>query len=257
MGNSGAGAGGGSGGGSGGFGGGGSGGGGMGSVTLRGGALTSADPGAVAAFDAIVKVYAKLPRDYLSSLLSDPGVAKAYEALFRLGVALLQDRSWDAVQREFGVDDGPGCLARLAAALASDGGSDAVNPRLQAPLKAAILDFLLRAVGDDLAIRNRGDAAAVLAAVSSDVFGRTANLFLGSYLSETLRLESKNLNRAARAHLNDFAMAQADRIVGAFAAKFRHQPWKDILQVSYPHMIRVLGGEADWTVKQLRAKVTP
>jgi len=253
MGNSGAGAGGGGGGG-GGFGGGG---GGMGSVTLRGGALTSADPGAVAAFDAIAKVYAKLSRDYLSSLFSDPGVAKAYEALFRLGVALLQDRSWDTIQREFGVDEGPGCLTRLVAALASDSGNDAINPRLQAPLKAAILDFLLRAVGDDLAIRNRGDAAAVLAAANNEVFGRTANLFLGSYLSETLRLEAKNLNRAARAHLNDFAMAQADRIVGAFAGKFRHEPWKDIPQVSYPNMIRVLGGEANWTVKQLRTKVMP
>ncbi|MBO3751110.1 hypothetical protein J5X84_33985 [Streptosporangiaceae bacterium NEAU-GS5] len=256
MGSSGAGAGGGSGGGSGGFGGG-RGGGGIGSVTLRGGALTSADPGAAAAFDAIVKVYAKLSHDYLSSLLSDPGVAKAYEALFHLSVALLQDRSWDAVQREFGVDDGPGCLTRFAAALASDGGSDAVNPRLQAPLKAAIRDFLLRAVGDDHAIRNRGNAEDVIAAANSGVFGRTANLFLGSYLSETLRLEAKNLNRATRAHLNDFAMAQANKIVGAFARKFRHQPWKDIPQVSYPHMIRVLGGEPDWTVKQLRATVTP
>src|SRR5580658_6307006 len=103
MGSSGAGAGGGSGGSSGGFGGGSGGGGGIGSVKLRGGAPTSTDPGAVAAFDAIVQVYAKLSHDYLSSLLSDPGVAKAYEALFRLGVALLQDRSWDAIQREFGV----------------------------------------------------------------------------------------------------------------------------------------------------------
>ncbi|WP_171075151.1 hypothetical protein, partial [Nonomuraea basaltis] len=225
--------------------------------TLRGDALTSADPGAVAAFDAIAKVYAKLSRDYLSSLLSDPGVAKAYGALFHLGVALLQDGSWNAVQREFGVDGGPGCLARLAAALASDGGSDAVNPRLQAPLQAAILDFLKRAVGDDPAIRNRGNAAEIIAAASRAVFSRTANLFLGSYLSETLRLEAKNLNRAARVHLNDFAMAQADTLVHAFAGKFRHQPWKDIPQVSYPHMIRVLGGEPDWTVKQLRAKVTP
>ena len=251
MGSSGAGAG----GGSGGFGGGG--GGGLGSVTLRGDALTSANPGAVVAFDAIVGVYAKLSHDYLSSLFSDPGVAKAYRALFHLGVALLQDRSWDAVQREFGVDDGPGCLARLAEALASDGGSDAVNPRLQAPLKTAILDFLSRAVGDDRDIRSRGDASDVLAAARDDVFTLTANLFLGSYLSETLRLEAKNLNRAARAYLNDYAMAQANRIVGAFAGKFCHQPWRDNPQVSDPHMIRVLGGEPAWTVKQLRVKVMP
>ena len=255
MGSSGAGAGGGGGGGGGGgFGGGGRS---MGSVTLRGSALTSADPGVLAAFNAIVTVYAKLSRDYLSSLFSDPGVARAYEALFRLGVALLQDRSWDSVQREFGVDDGPGCLGPLAAALASDAGRDAVNPRLQAPLKTAILDFLLRAVGDDFGVRNRGDATQVIGSARSDVFERTANLFLASYLSENLRLEARNLNQAARAHLNDFTTAQADRMVGAFARKFRHERWNDIPQVSYPNMIRVLGGEPDWTVKQLRAKVTP
>jgi hypothetical protein len=229
----------------------------MGSVTLRGGVLTSADPGRVAAFDAIANVYSKLSHGYLSFLVGDPGVAKAYEALFRLGVALLQDQSWESIQREFGVDDGPGCLMRLAAALAAGSGNDAVSPALQAPVKAAILDFLVRVVGDDFAIRNRGGAAEVLAAARKDAFTRTANLFLGSYLSETLRLEEKNLNRAARVHLNDFAMAQADRIVDEFAGKFRHQPWKDIHQVSYPHMIRVLGGEMDWTVKRLRTKVAP
>src|SRR5712664_861411 len=109
MGTSGAGAGGGSGGGSGGFGGGS----GMGSVTLRGGALHSADPGRRKAFEAIATIYAKLSRDYLAFLVGDPGVANAYRALFRLGVALRQDRSWDSVQREFGVDSGPGCLARF------------------------------------------------------------------------------------------------------------------------------------------------
>jgi hypothetical protein len=255
MGNSGSGAGGGSGGGSGGFGGGG--GGGVGSVTLRGDALVSADPGVAEAFDAIVKVYARLSREYLVFLFDDPGVIKAYEALFRLSVALRQDRSWNAVEREFGVDDGPGCLKRLAAVLASDAGNDAVNPNLQATLQAALLDFLLRAVGNQLAVRNRGDATAVIGAAKGDVFGRTANLFLSSYLSATLRLEGKNLNQAARTHLNDFALAQANRIVSAFAGKFRHHPWKDIPQVSYPSMIRVLGGEPDWTVRQLRAKVTP
>jgi len=63
--------------------------------------------------------------------------------------------------------------------------------------------------------------------------------------------------QAARTYLNDFALVQANRIVSAFAGKFRHHPWKDIPQVSYPNMIRVLGGEPDWTVRQLRAKVMP
>lgn len=256
MGSSGSGAGGGSGGGSGGYGGGG-GGGGMGSVTLRGGTLSSADPGRVAAFEAIETVFGKLPGDYLTFLFSDPGVANAYQALFRLGVALTQDKSWNIVERDFGVDAGPGCLARLAGILASDNGENAVSPALQAPLKAAILDFFLRVVGDKPAVRNRGDVAQVLAAVDPSVFARTSNLFLGSFLYENLRLEGKNLNKAARAHLNDYAMAQADAIVGKFAGKFRHKQWGDIPQASYPHMIKILAGEPEWTVKRLRAKVAP
>ncbi|QCO02836.1 hypothetical protein [Azospirillum argentinense] len=219
--------------------------------------MSSADPGRAAAFEAIANIYGKLPRDYLSFLVSDPGVAKAYAAMFRLGVMLLQDKSWNAVERSFGVDAGPGCLARLAAVLASDSGDDAVSPALQAPLKSAILDFLLRVVGDDPAIRNRGDAAQVLAAARKDVFARTSNLFLGSFLYENLRLEGKNLNKAARAHLSDFAMAKADAIVAAFAVKFRHKPWHDIPQVSYPHMVKILAGEPNWTATQLRAKVAP
>jgi hypothetical protein len=229
----------------------------MGSVTLRGGALSSTDPGRVAAFEAIATVYGKLPRDYLSFLFSDPGVAKAYEAMFRLSVMLVQDKSWNAVERDFGVHGGPGCLARLASVLSSDSGDNAVSPALQAPLKAAILDFLLRVVGDDPAIRNRGDATQVLAATRADVFARTSNLFLGSFLYENLRLEGKNLNKAARVHLNDFAMAQADAIVAAYANKFRHKPWQDIPQASYPHMVKVLAGEPDWASTRLREKVAP
>ncbi|MBF0889762.1 MULTISPECIES: hypothetical protein [Gluconobacter] len=259
MGSSGSGAGGGSGGyGSGGGGGtGDAGGGGMGAVTLRGGALSSADPGRAAAFEAIAKVYGKLPKDYLSFLVSDPGVASAYEAMFRLGVMLTQDKSWDGVERGYGVDAGPGCLARLASVLASDTGDHAVSPALQAPLKAAILDFFLRVVGDNPAIRNRGDAAQVLAATQADAFARTSNLFLGSFLYENLRLEGKNLNKPARSHLNDFAMAQSDAIVTAFDSKFRHKAWQDIPQASFPHMVKILAGEPEWTANRLRAKVRP
>ena len=219
--------------------------------------LSSTDPGRAAAFEAIAAVCGKLPRDYLSFLVSDPGVAKAYEAMFRLGVMLAQDKSWNGVARDYGVNAGRGCLARLASALASDSGNNAVSPALQAPLKAAILDFFLRVVGDNPAIRNRGDAAQVLAATEADVFARTSNLFLGSFLYENLRLEGKNLNKAARAHLNDFAMAQANAIVAAYDGKFRHKPWHNIPQASFPHMVQVLAGEPDWTATRLRAKVAP
>ena len=65
------------------------------------------------------------------------------------------------------------------------------------------------------------------------------------------------MNKAARAHLNDFAMAQANAIVAAYDGKFRHKPWHNIPQASFPHMVQVLAGEPDWTATRLRAKVAP
>jgi hypothetical protein len=238
-------------------GGGGSGGGGAGSVTLKGGALTSTDPGKQKAWEAIQGVFSKLSQDYLGFITGEPGVIAAYEALFRLHVFLLQEKSWTKVEERFGVDGGPGCLVRLAGALIADVGPHAVNPILQAPLKASLLDFFQRVVRDDPVIRNRGDAQQVIANIDAAVFGRTSNLFLGAYIFESLRQEGKNLSSAARKHLQEFAAAKANQVITSFEGAFKDKLWRDVPQVSYSHLLRIMGAEPDWTTQRLRTKLVP
>jgi hypothetical protein len=243
--------------GAGGSGGRGFGGGGPGSVTLKSGKLTSTDPGRQKAWTSIQTVYSKIAPESFGFIFGEPGVVRAYEALFGLHVMLVQEQSWQKIEQRYGVDGGSGCLARLADALSPDDGKSAIHPNLQAPLRKALLDFFLRIVGDDPSVRNRGDAQQVIAAVDPAAFKRTSNHFLAAYLLEHLRQEGANLSSAARRHLQEFAAAKADRIVGAFEKEFRGKAWQDVPQASYAHLLRVMGGERDWTARWLRKAPKP
>lgn len=264
MGSSGAGAGGGGGGGlgggggGGGLGGGGGGsGGGAGYNAVQGGQLVAVDPGLAQDWAAVHTVWSKLTREWIGFTLGEAGVQAAYSALFRLRILLVEGRSWDGVGREFGVDDGPGCLTRLVDRLVDNEGPHATHEKLKAPLKAALLDFAQRLVGDDPVMLDAGDARQVIAALDQQVFERTSNQFLSAYIHENLRIEGKNLSQSARAHFVDYATAKANQIVAAFDSTYRGKRWGEIPQASFPHMMRIMAAESDWAVKNLRARVNP
>lgn len=259
MGSSGSGAGGGSGlgggGGRGGGGGGGAGGGsGVGHMAIADGRLTAVDTSRQEAWRAIGGVFSNLDKGYLSFTLTDPGVQEAYEALFNLHTRLALDRSWDGVARMYGVDDRPGCMMRLIDQLAP---TQSVHPSLQAPLKAALQDFMLRVVGDDAIVLHQGNGAQISAALAPEAFQRTSNDFLASYLAETLRLEGRNLSRTARQHLHDYAAAKSDQIVASFEKRFHGKPLGPTPQASYRHLLRAMAEDQTWMATQLRKKVTP
>jgi hypothetical protein len=244
----------GAGGGSGGSGGGG-GDGGAGTVTLVKGGLQEVDPKEEKAWAALQSVYSRLSRDYLNFVAADAGVGAAYEALHRLHVMLVQEHSWENVEKRFGVAGESGCLKKLADALSPEDGPGAVHPRLRASLQTALLDFFSRIVGDNVLVRNTGDAAAVLAHLTPEAFQSTSALFLGKYLAETLRHEEPTLSRLARSRLAQFSEAKANQVVAAFKARFRGKPWHDLQQVSYTHLFRVMQGEPEWLAEQLRRDV--
>ena len=196
-------------------------------------------------------------RTTFAFITSDAGVIAAYEALHKLHVILVQERSWSKVQSEFNVDSGPGCLRRLADALAPDEGAATANPRLLAPLRSALQDFLLRVAGDDPVVRDNGDANQVMQRIDASVFQRTSNHFLAAYLKECIRLEGTALSKETRSHLRDFAEAKANQIVTAYENGFHGKRWKNYPQLGYSQILRVLAAEQDWTVKCLRRKVTP
>lgn len=236
-------------------GGGGGGGGGLsraGAVRVRGGKITFKDTSKRMAYTAIQNVINKLSPDYLSYHLCSPDIVRVYEALFELRVHLSINHSWDQVEERFAVDGGPQCLVRLAAALVPEHGAKKVSERLQAPLKTAVMDFFERIVGDDPLRRDRADAKAVLNSLDKNVFERTSNYFLGAYLASCLRLEETSIGRKSRRYLQDFAQEKADQLISSFENKFRDESWKGVPQVSYPHLLRIMQGERDWTVQRLK-----
>jgi hypothetical protein len=238
--------------------GGGSGGGGgrgFGVITIGSAGLKEVDPNEEKAWSALRGVFSDLSGDYIHFVSADAGVAAAYEALHRLHVALVQEHSWENVEKRFGVPGGSGCLKKLADALSAEEGPNAVHPRLRASLQAALRDFFSRIVGDNVLVRDTGDAAAVLAHLTPAAFQSISALFLGKYLAETLRIEVFSLSRLARSRLGQFSEAKANQVVASFAATFRGKPWHDIPQVSYTHLFRVMQGEPEWLAKQLRKGV--
>src|SRR5262249_13476795 len=52
--------------------------------------------------------------DYVVKMISSPAVRGCFEELFRAGVLLTQQRSWETIANQYGVRDRPGCLGDLA-----------------------------------------------------------------------------------------------------------------------------------------------
>jgi len=172
-------------------------------------------------------VFSRLPTDYLGFVAGDPGVIAAYEALHRLHVLLVQNRSWEGVQEIFGVAGRKGCVRALAETLTRDDGPSAVHPRVRAPLHAALMDFFRRIVGGDPVVLQTGSAAEVIAALDPKPFQSISALFFGAFLGEILRLEDSSLTKLGRERLRSFALEKANRVVAAFERKFKGQQWKD------------------------------
>jgi hypothetical protein len=95
----------------------------------------------------------------------------------------------------------------------------------------------------------------VLSHLTPSVFQSTSALFLGNYLTESLRLEELSLSRLARSRLAKFSETKANQVVASFAAKYKDQPWGKIPQVSYRNLFQVIQGEPEWLAEQLRKEV--
>jgi hypothetical protein len=227
---------------------------GAGFITVADGVLTPVDPEQEAAWKALQSVFSQLPPDYISFVLGNEGVCAAYEALHKLHILLIQQKSWERVSKTFGVSSGKKCLPELIDILSAGSGSTAVHPRLQAPLKVALDDFMTDVVGDPV-LKAMADGATVLANARPEIFQSTSVRFLGYYLPPLLRSEELVMSRVARQRLGEFALAKANQIVAAFQRRFYGKMWGSIPQVGYSHLFRVIKGELEWTLRQLRRDV--
>jgi hypothetical protein len=224
---------------------------GAGFVTVTDGVLRSIDPDQMAAWEALQSVFSQLTSDYVAFVLGDEGVCAAYEALHKLHVLLIQQKSWENVAVTFGVSGGRKCLPEIIDSLSAGSELTPVHPRLQAPLKVALREFMIDVVGDP-AVMELADGATVLSRARPEVFQSISVRFLRYYLPPLLRIEELITSRLARQRLDEFASEKAERVVAAFHARFYGKTWGSISQVGYTHFFRVMKGELEWTLRQLR-----
>ncbi len=168
---------------------------------------------------------------------------------------LVQERSWERVEKRWKVAGGEVLPDGIGKIPQSEDGPAPVHPRLVASLQASLQDFFLRIVKYDVVVRDTGNAAAVLAKLDPAPFKSTSALFLANYLAETLRTEEPGISRSALAHIREFSEAKANQIVASFETKFKNKGWKDIDQVGYKHLFRVMRGEPEWLSDRLRKEI--
>jgi hypothetical protein len=226
-------------------------GGGIGHVAVHDGAMRSFDTSDEKAWAELQGLLTRISSEYFGFIRTNQTVTTAYEALHRLSVQLVLNGSWSGIETEYGVDGADGCLLRLARRL-----SDAAHPRIRAILNSALLEFFTAMCHGNGAFLGR-DGGSILPNIDGAVFQSTSNIFLANFLAGVLRTQYKTLSKDARKQLGQFARQKADQIVAAFASEFRGKPWKEIPQVSYSHLMRVLFQEQDWLETRLRRKLLP
>jgi len=235
-----------------GSGGGGGGGLGYGGYSIRGGRILVKDVDATQKAQAVGAVLKKLRPEYLHEQFVASSARDVYRELSLLRIDLAMNRSWSGIAARFGVDDGAGCLPRLAAAFMRRFESLDGNSKSRAFVRLALENFLLRAVGDDAETFMTATGADVVSRLDAGVFDHLSGLFLGDLLYEVVRGEERALPPEVKSGLRSVVQERADRIIRAFEATFRGKKLGDLDPVSYRDLFDVIAQKEDWFLGQLR-----
>jgi hypothetical protein len=244
--------------GSGGGGGGGSGGAtagggeGYGGYQVKGGRLLVHNADATEKAEALRSVLKKLRPEYLHEQFVDSTARDVYHELSLINVDLCINRSWNGISRRLDVDDGQGCLPRLATALMRRLEGEDRNKKSRSFVRIALENFLLRSLGDDSQLFLSGSSEQVIRHLNHGVFEHQSSLFLGDLLYEIVRAEERALPPQVKLALRGVVQATADRIVSDFEKRFKGKALGNIPQISYGHLFDVIGSEEDWFLDQLR-----
>src|SRR5262249_29508088 len=84
----------------------------------------------------------------VAGIVTSPQVRGCYDELFRLSVLLNQQRSWNAIERQYGVPGTPGCLAELQNVLVHEHAVSGSEPQREIAA-AATLEFMLAAIDNN------------------------------------------------------------------------------------------------------------
>jgi hypothetical protein len=229
------------------------GGGGYGGYQFRAGTLVTSGASPKNRAKALSMVLKKLSPEYIHEQFVTSGVREIHHELILVSVDLRANRRWDQIAARLGVNDGPGCLLRLAAELTRRHEAKNKNEKSRSSVRMALENLLIRMVGDDTDVFLSGSAADVLAHLQPDVFDQLANEFLGDLLYEVIRTEERALPPEVKGDLRDDAQDRARRIADNFVHEFGGRALgPEVAQASYNNLFDGIALKEDWFLSQLR-----
>lgn len=194
----------------------------------------------------VSRVFESLPREYVRGYVQSPLMRAIYEALFRVGVELGQNHSWQGIRKHYSVDPGPACSSRLAAAIISSAPEE-TNEKVHETALTALDDFLVRMVGDDIEVFFNGDAETILRHLDPLVFGSTSGHFLTFILWRVLEREHERLPPQGQAQLKRVAEEISNRVIDVYRRRFITTG-----KYTYRQLLDVLATDPDWFRDELR-----
>lgn len=221
---------------------------------------TSAGPSIGSARTVVREAFAQRGvADYMTKMVSSAAVRGCFEELFLVGVLLRQQQNWGTIENQYGVRDGPGCLADLATAIKRKHIDSRSSEAFREIAGAAVADVLMAAVGEDDDVYLDGRAKHVFAAIrkhGEEIFASLSGYYLGSVLYRAATRELPALDEGQKIVLHQAAQERADFLIAKFKYSFLGKTLEE-KQITYRQLLKIFSENAEWFQDKLRQEVSP
>ncbi len=192
-------------------------------------------------------------REYFLRQFANPLVRNLYEHLFSLYQQLVLNRSWNGLQREYGIEGGKGCLKRWMEAILQRYINQESDERMRKAAEASFKRYLFQIIGNDIQLYLHGTGSDIVQKANQHILQYTSNNFLAGLICEVLRRENELSidNAETEYQIRETSTNIADRVVLEFENKFRN-PHKPPAR-SYKELLTVINKDPEWFLKELRA----
>lgn len=188
-------------------------------------------------------------RDYILRQFTNPLVQHIYEHLFALQQQLSLNRSWTGIQREYGIEDKPGCLMQWAETVFKQFTKLESDQIRQDVVWGAMKNYLSQMLGNNIRVYMTGTGTEIASRVDARIMERTSNNFLAGLIREVVKRETELCASTdeTQVQLGEVSNITANRIVRQFEEEFRDPP-----KLSYRNLFTVIDNNPKWFLKALR-----
>jgi hypothetical protein len=203
-------------------------------------------------YDDFIKIFKSLnskSKPYLRIQVTNEMLNNLYKELFLFSVEIFQNKTWDNIQNKWSISDQKGCLQQFASQATNKYGESEQNPKVRQNVKMTFENFLLKALGDDINLYHSGSSEQIIDALDRRIFNSTSSNFLGTLLSELVKLD-REPSTEARYEFSKIAIEKSDEIIRSFELEFYHKNY-DNKQITYDNLFDIIKSNYDWFIKHL------